>query len=140
MDGVVIELSRGMKVDRYKTHDIELVVDRMIVTNSENSIKRLRESMIAAMYQGNDTLMVLDTEMQVARYFSRNLMCPSSGISYPSPEPNSFSFNSPKGMCPNCKGLGCNMWSIPIKSFQIDLYQSLAEELNHWGIKKFLGV
>ena len=100
VDGVVIELSRGMKVDRYKTHDIELVVDRMIVTNSENSIKRLRESMIAAMYQGNDTLMVLDTEMQVARYFSRNLMCPSSGISYPSPEPNSFSFNSPKGHVP----------------------------------------
>ena len=106
VDGVVVELSRGMKVDRYKTHDIELVVDRMTITNSENSIKRLRESMIAAMYQGNDTLMVLDTETQVARYFSRNLMCPSSGISYPSPEPNSFSFNSPKGMCSNCKGLG----------------------------------
>ena len=106
VDGVVVELSRGMKVDRYKTHDIELVVDRMTITDSENSIKRLRESMIAAMYQGNDTLLVLDTEIQEARYFSRNLMCPTSGISYPSPEPNSFSFNSPKGMCSSCKGLG----------------------------------
>ena len=109
MDGVVIELSRGMKVDRYKTHDIELVVDRMIVTNSENSIKRLRESMIAAMYQGNDTLMVLDTEMQVARYFSRNLMCPSSESPILVQNQTPFSFNSPKGMCPNCKGLGYNM-------------------------------
>ncbi|MGB1448419.1 MAG: excinuclease ABC subunit UvrA [Flavobacteriaceae bacterium] len=106
VDGVVVELSRGMKVDRYKTHDIELVVDRMTINDSENSIKRLRESMIAAMYQGNDTLLVLDTATQEARYFSRNLMCPSSGISYPSPEPNSFSFNSPKGMCNSCKGLG----------------------------------
>ncbi|MDB9826690.1 excinuclease ABC subunit UvrA, partial [bacterium] len=100
IDGVVVELSRGMKVDRYKTHDIELVVDRLTVSESENALKRLRESMIAAMYQGEETLMLLDIETQEARYFSRNLMCPNSGISYPKPEPNSFSFNSPKGMCP----------------------------------------
>ena len=143
VDGVVIELSRGMKVDRYKTHDIELVVDRMIVTNSENSIKRLRESMIAAMYQGNDTLMVLDTEMQVARYFSRNLMCPSSGISYPSPEPNSFSFNSPKGMCPNCKGLGVQHVVntnkiIPDRSLSIagGGIKPLGNKKSSWGYKQ----
>ncbi len=93
---MVLELSKGMKLDRYKTHDIELVVDRMTISNSEGSIKRLRESMIAAMYQGEDTLMVLEIETNKARYFSRNLMCPSSGVSYPAPEPNSFSFNSPR--------------------------------------------
>ena len=143
VDGVVVELSRGMKVDRYKTHDIELVVDRMTVTNSENSIKRLRESMIAAMYQGNDTLMVLDTETQVARYFSRNLMCPSSGISYPSPEPNSFSFNSPKGMCPNCKGLGVQHVVntnkiIPDRSLSIagGGIKPLGNKKSSWGYKQ----
>ena len=143
VDGVVVELSRGMKVDRYKTHDIELVVDRMTVTNSENSIKRLRESMIAAMYQGNDTLMVLDTETQVARYFSRNLMCPSSGISYPSPEPNSFSFNSPKGMCSNCKGLGVqhvvnSNKIIPDRSLSIagGGIKPLGNKKSSWGYKQ----
>ena len=143
VDGVVVELSRGMKVDRYKTHDIELVVDRMTITNSENSIKRLRESMIAAMYQGNDTLMVLDTETQVARYFSRNLMCPSSGISYPSPEPNSFSFNSPKGMCSNCKGLGVQHVVntnkiIPDRSLSIagGGIKPLGNKKSSWGYKQ----
>ncbi len=143
VDGVVVELSRGMKVDRYKTHDIELVVDRMTVTNSEYSIKRLRESMIAAMYQGNDTLMVLDTETQVARYFSRNLMCPSSGISYPSPEPNSFSFNSPKGMCSNCKGLGVQHVVntnkiIPDRSLSIagGGIKPLGNKKSSWGYKQ----
>ena len=143
VDGVVIELSRGMKVDRYKTHDIELVVDRMTVTNSENSNKRLRESMIAAMYQGNDTLMVMDTETQVARYFSRNLMCPSSGISYPSPEPNSFSFNSPKGMCSNCKGLGVQHVVntnkiIPDRSLSIagGGIKPLGNKKSYWGYKQ----
>ena len=143
VDGAVVELSRGMKVDRYKTHDIELVVDRMTITNSENSIKRLRESMIAAMYQGNDTLMVLDTETQVARYFSRNLMCPSSGISYPSPEPNSFSFNSPKGMCSICKGLGVQHVVntnkiIPDRSLSIagGGIKPLGNKKSSWGYKQ----
>jgi len=143
VDGVVVELSRGMKVDRYKTHDIELVVDRMTIINSENSIKRLRESMIAAMYQGDDTLMVLDTETKAARYFSRNLMCPSSGISYPSPEPNSFSFNSPKGMCPNCKGLGIQHVVntnkiIPDKSLSIAAggIKPLGNKKSSWGYKQ----
>lgn len=143
VDGVVVELSRGMKVDRYKTHDIELVVDRMTIINSENSIKRVRESMTAAMYQGNDTLMVLDTETQVARYFSRNLMCPSSGISYPSPEPNSFSFNSPKGMCSNCKGLGVQHVVnpnkiIPDKSLSIagGGIKPLGSKKSTWGYKQ----
>ena len=106
VDGHIVDLSPGMKVDRYKTHDIELVVDRLKISSTEIGVKRLKESMVAAMYQGNDSLMLLDMETEESRYFSRSLMCPSSGISYPAPEPNSFSFNSPKGMCDHCKGLG----------------------------------
>ena len=106
VDGHIVDLSPGMKVDRYKTHDIELVVDRLKISPTETGVKRLKESMVAAMYQGNDSLMLLDMETEESRYFSRSLMCPSSGISYPAPEPNSFSFNSPKGMCDHCKGLG----------------------------------
>jgi excinuclease ABC subunit A len=103
---IVMDLSPGMKVDRYKTHDIELVIDRLTVKEDPEFLKRLDESMATAMHYGKDILMVLDIEENAVRYFSRNLMCPSSGISYPAPEPNTFSFNSPKGMCPVCKGLG----------------------------------
>ena len=106
VDREVLDLTPGMKVDRYKTHDIELVIDRFSVKNDDAFLKRLEESMATAMHYGQDILMVLDMEDQTTRYFSRNLMCPNSGISYPAPEPNSFSFNSPKGMCPDCKGLG----------------------------------
>ena len=106
VNSIVVDLTPGMKVDRYKTHDIELVIDRFIVKNDNDFSKRLEESLVTAMHYGQDIVMVLDSEKNEARYFSRNLMCPSSGISYPNPEPNSFSFNSPKGMCPSCKGLG----------------------------------
>jgi excinuclease ABC subunit A len=106
VDGVVLDLKPGMKVDRYKTHDIELVIDRFTVKKDEEFIKRFNESLVTAMHYGNDVLMTMDIESRATRYFSRNLMCPTSGISYPKPEPNSFSFNSPKGMCPDCKGLG----------------------------------
>jgi excinuclease ABC subunit A len=106
VDGVIVELSPGMKLDRYKTHDIELVIDRLRISNSIAGLKRFQESLITAMYQGGDTLLIYDEESRKVRYFSRNLMCPSSGIAYPNPEPNSFSFNSPKGMCKDCKGLG----------------------------------
>jgi len=106
VDGVVLDLKPGMKVDRYKTHDIELVIDRFTVKKDEEFIKRFNESLVTAMHYGKDVLMTMDIESRATRYFSRNLMCPTSGISYPKPEPNSFSFNSPKGMCPDCKGLG----------------------------------
>lgn len=143
VDGVVVELSRGMKVDRYKTHDIELVVDRMTISKTESNLKRLQESMIAAMYQGEDTLMVLEIDTQKPRYFSRNLMCPSTGISYPSPEPNSFSFNSPKGMCPSCKGLGVQHVVNPQKiipdpslSIQNGGIKPLGNKKSSWGFKQ----
>lgn len=106
VDGEVRDIVKGMKVDRYKTHDIEIVIDRLKVSAESDNNKRLSETINTAMYHGDDVLMVLDNDTNEARYFSRALMCPSSGISYPNPEPNNFSFNSPKGMCPNCKGLG----------------------------------
>ncbi len=106
VDGEVRDIVSGMKVDRYKTHDIEIVIDRLKVSTESDNNKRLSETINTAMYHGDHVLMVLDNDTGEARYFSRSLMCPSSGISYPNPEPNNFSFNSPKGMCQNCKGLG----------------------------------
>lgn len=106
VDGEVMDIVKGMRIDRYKTHDIEIVIDRLKIEEGNDQDNRLSETIITAMYHGNDVLMVLDNETQQTRYFSRSLMCPTSGISYPNPEPNNFSFNSPKGMCPNCKGLG----------------------------------
>ncbi len=106
VDGEVKDIEKGMKVDRYKTHDIEIVIDRLKIENSQDVDKRLLESINTAMYHGEDVLMVLDQDTNEARYFSRNLMCPTSGISYPNPEPNNFSFNSPKGACPVCNGIG----------------------------------
>ncbi|MEP2937345.1 MAG: excinuclease ABC subunit UvrA [Gilvibacter sp.] len=106
VDGEIIDLIKGMKVDRYKTHDIEIVVDRLKITPEVDKDNRLSETIKTAMYHGDDVLMVIENEEGTVRFFSRTLMCPTSGISYPNPEPNNFSFNSPKGMCPTCKGLG----------------------------------
>jgi excinuclease ABC subunit A len=106
VDGEVKDIVKGMKVDRYKTHDIEIVIDRLKVIETEDFHKRLSETINTAMYSGNNVLMVLEEDTDVPRYFSRDLMCPTTGISYPTPEPNTFSFNSPKGMCPHCSGLG----------------------------------
>ncbi|WP_299153850.1 excinuclease ABC subunit UvrA [uncultured Christiangramia sp.] len=105
-DEKVVDIEKGMKLDRYKTHDIEIVVDRLKIEEKPEADKRLDESIKTAMYHGEDTLMILDQDSGEVRYFSRNLMCPTTGISYPNPEPNSFSFNSPKGACPNCNGIG----------------------------------
>ncbi len=106
VDGEVKDIVKGMKVDRYKTHDIEIVVDRLKISENTNLDKRMSETINTAMYSGNNVLMVLEEGSKEPRYFSRDLMCPSTGISYPIPEPNTFSFNSPKGMCKKCNGLG----------------------------------
>ena len=105
-DGEIRDLVKGMKLDRYKTHDIEIVIDRLAISNTPDTHKRLSESINTAMYHGEDVLLVIDQDSGQKRYFSRTLMCPTSGISYPNPEPNNFSFNSPKGACPNCNGIG----------------------------------
>jgi excinuclease ABC subunit A len=106
VNGDVLDITPGMKLDRYKTHDIEIVVDRIVIDTTADTAKRVSESINTAMNHGENVLMVLDQDNQEVRYFSRNLMCPTSGISYQNPEPNLFSFNSPKGACEHCKGLG----------------------------------
>lgn len=106
VDGEIQDIVSGMKIDRYKTHDIEIVIDRMQIESNEETDKRLTESIKTAMHHGDDVMMVIEHESQEVRYFSRTLMCPTSGISYPNPEPNNFSFNSPKGACECCNGLG----------------------------------
>ena len=104
VDGVMHEIEFGMMVDRYKTHDIEIVVDRIEV--HEDSLTRIKKSVQTAFRYGKGLLMVLDNDSQQLRYFSRLLMCPTTGLSYEDPEPNTFSFNSPYGACPKCNGLG----------------------------------
>jgi len=124
VDGELCEITHNMKVDRYKIHDIEIVIDRLIITAKDR--KRLLDSMQKAMQQGNGVIMIApplpekassnspkggeniphSAELDGARYFSRKLMCPSTGISYDEPAPHHFSFNSPHGYCPRCKGLG----------------------------------
>src|SRR5690554_6422048 len=105
-DGEIRDLEKGMMLDRYKTHDIEIVIDRLLIDQATDLDNRLSESIKTAMHYGEDILMVLEQESQEVNYFSRTLMCPETGISYPNPEPNNFSFNSPKGACPHCNGLG----------------------------------
>ena len=104
VDDVMREIEFGMMVDRYKTHDIEIVVDRIEV--HEDSLTRIKKSVQTAFRYGKGLLMVLDNDSQQLRYFSRLLMCPTTGLSYEDPEPNTFSFNSPYGACPKCNGLG----------------------------------
>ena len=141
VDGVIKEIEKGMRLDRYKTHDIEVVIDRLIVNNA--SEKRLEETIKTALYTGNNILMVIDVDDENPRYFSRELMCPSSGVAYPNPEPNTFSFNSPKGACSKCNGLGITNEinfnkvipddSISIKNGGI---VPLGEEKNSWIFKQ----
>ncbi|WP_298393328.1 excinuclease ABC subunit UvrA [Flavobacterium sp.] len=106
VNGKITDITTGMKLDRYKTHDIEIVIDRLQVENDEDTDKRLAESIKTAMYHGEDVMMVIEHESDDVRFFSRTLMCPTTGISYQNPEPNLFSFNSPKGACEHCNGLG----------------------------------
>ena len=104
IDGEVREITHGLKVDRYKIHDIEVVVDKLQVSGKDR--QRLKQSMQKAMQQGNGIVMLLEKDSDEARYFSKMLMCPTSGISYNEPAPHNFSFNSPHGACHKCKGLG----------------------------------
>lgn len=104
VNGEVKDIEKGMKLDRYKVHDIDIVIDRLQV--SEQDRKRIYDSIVIAMKHGGKEMMVMDFETGSVRHFSRSLMCPSTGIAYPEPEPSLFSFNSPYGACPNCSGLG----------------------------------
>jgi excinuclease ABC subunit A len=143
VDGILKDLKPRMKLDRYKTHDIELVIDRIQVKDNETDRNRLNESIKTAMHFGEDSLLLIDMQTEEFRYLSRNLMCPTSGISYSIPEPNSFSFNSPKGMCKNCKGIG-NQYVInpkkiiPDENISIDKggIVPLGEKKSNWGFKQ----
>ena len=104
IDGEISEIRPGMKLDRYKIHNIELLVDKVVVKADDR--KRLRESVVTAMSQGKGTIVVLDYETDEVKFYSRHLMCPTTGLSYDEPAPHSFSFNSPQGACPHCNGLG----------------------------------
>ena len=148
VNGVIKDLEYGMKVDRYKTHDIEIVIDRVAVKQDEDTDKRLTESIKVAMHHGDDILMVIEQDAQEVRFYSRSLMCPTSGISYPNPEPNNFSFNSPKGACSNCNGLGIvneiNLQKIipnPKASIKSGGFAPLGEYKSTWIFKQleFIG-
>lgn len=104
IDGQIVELVEGLKVDRYKNHNIEVVVDKLAVR--DNDVERLTKTVATAMRQGEGLVMILDKDSDEGKFFSKRLMCPTSGIAYKDPAPNIFSFNSPEGACPRCKGLG----------------------------------
>ena len=104
VDGEIKEITHGMKLDRYKNHNIEVVIDKTVVTEKEE--KRLGQSVATAMRQGDGLLMILDAQTESVRHYSKRLMCPVTGLSYKEPAPHNFSFNSPQGACPRCKGLG----------------------------------
>ena len=137
VDGEVQELQLGMKVDRYKQHTIEVVVDRILIKNEELRIKsegeetedmvRLRQSVDKAMTQGDGVMMLCEHGSDKVRYLSRNLMCPTTGLSYADPAPHTFSFNSPQGWCPCCKGLG----RISAEQGQETLSDEMLEDVVH---------
>ena len=105
VDNEIQDIKEGMELDRYKVHDIDLLIDKLTVNDEKTSLKRLEESVEIALSQGNDSILIID-DCNKLNYYSKNLVCPETGISFDKPEPNSFSFNSPKGMCKDCSGLG----------------------------------
>ena len=124
VDGEVKEIVSGMKTDRYKNHNIEVVVDKLTVQAKDD--ERLKNSVHNALKQGDELIMILDKDTNQGKYFSRHLMCPTTGISYSDPAPNIFSFNSPEGACPRCKGLGY-INEIDINKVIPDTKQSIHE-------------
>ncbi len=112
VDNEIIDLYEGMEVDRYKIHNIEILIDKLIIEDDDNSTQRLKESLNTALYNGDNSILI--TNNDDFSYYSKNLICPDTGISYEMPEPNSFSFNSPSGMCKKCNGLG-NVYNIDLE-------------------------
>ena len=131
VDGEILEMTRGMKVDRYKNHNIEVVIDKLSLPpvsskekGTQEGDERLKKTVALAMKQGEGLIMILDKDTGIIKHFSKRLMCPTSGISYSEPAPNNFSFNSPQGACPRCKGLG-TVSEIDIKKVIPDRRQSI---------------
>ena len=143
VDKEITDITKGMKLDRYVIHDIEVLIDVLDVDNSSKISKRLLGSIETALHNGNNSLMVINFSNNKAKYYSSDLMCQSSGISYEKPEPNSFSFNSPKGMCLSCKGIGVQYFInrnkiIPDDSISINNggIIPLGEKKNSWVFKQ----
>lgn len=143
VDGKIRDIEAGMKLDRYKNHDIEIVIDRLRIAPEDETQNRLSQSIQVAMQYGEGILMVLPQDSEKVRFFSRNLMCPTTGISYPLPEPNSFSFNSPKGMCPHCNGIGTveevaleKIIPDPNLSIKNGAISPIGEQKNTWIFKQ----
>ncbi|MCX6233940.1 MAG: excinuclease ABC subunit UvrA [Bacteroidetes bacterium] len=141
IDGEIKEITFGMQLDRYKIHDIEVVIDRIMVSDSNK--KRIIEAIHLGLKYGKDSVLVMDSDTQVTQPYSRQLMCPESGISYSEPEPNTFSFNSPYGACPNCNGLGViteidieKIIPDPSKSIKKGGLAPLGEYKNNWIYKQ----
>ncbi len=124
IDGVILEMTRGMKTDRYKNHNIEVVIDKLQVQDKDD--ERLKKSVTEAMRQGDGLLMIMEKDTNEAKYYSKRLMCPTTGISYGDPAPNKFSFNSPEGACPKCKGLG-EINEIDLNKVMPDTNQSIRQ-------------
>ncbi len=124
VDGEILEIKHNQRVDRYKNHFIEIVIDKLVV--DEAGGKRLKDSLQTALKQGNGILMILDHDSQQPRYYSRLLMCPTTGISYHDPAPHNFSFNSPQGACPKCNGLG-RITEIDLEKIIPDTGKSIAK-------------
>ena len=122
VDGEIKEIERGMKTDRYKNHNIEVIVDKLAVQPKDS--ERLKNSVHTALKQGDGLIMIYDKDADTAKYFSSHLMCPTTGISYSDPAPNIFSFNSPEGACPRCKGMGF-VNEIDVKKVIPDTSQSI---------------
>ena len=145
VDGEILDLSDVVQLDRYKIHDIELVIDRIKV--AESALARITQSVQTALKQGRGVMMVLQEESNQLRHFSRNLMCPVTGIAYDEPEPNTFSFNSPYGACPKCNGLGkiseidlTNVFPDPTKSLRKGGIAPVGEYKNNWIFNQLEGI
>ncbi|MCX6291597.1 MAG: excinuclease ABC subunit UvrA [Bacteroidetes bacterium] len=144
-DGRIVDLKKGLQLDRYKTHDVELVIDRLEI--SESSKQRLNESLALAMKTGKGSIILMEAEKEKDHYFSRHLMCPTSGISYDEPAPNMFSFNSPYGACRRCNGLGtiseADIKSIipdPKKNIKSGGIAPLGQQRDTWIFKQLISL
>ena len=130
VDSELMEVTEGMKVDRYKTHDIEVVIDKLAINDKDE--ERLRKSLEVAMKMGEGQIMIVDSGQSTVKHFSKKLMCPTTGLCYRDPAPNNFSFNSPQGACPHCKGLGI----VPAVDVENVDYQEMAAYVQSLGIEE----
>ena len=129
IDGIITEITEGLMLDRYKNHDIEVVIDKLAVSSKED--ERLRHSLETAMKMGDGQIMVVDKDTSTLKHYSRHLMCPTTGLCYRDPSPHNFSFNSPLGACPHCKGLGM----VPTIDIENLDYKAMAEEIQSLSIE-----